>query len=52
MLPAQLLSVLHHPVCMPSPFPPFAKCAKDGAAKEWSCRERLGTTPLFQGERR
>jgi len=31
MLPAQLLSVLHRPLWMPSPHPPFAKCAKDGA---------------------
>ena len=32
MLPAQLLSVLHYPLWMPSLYPPFAKCAKDGAA--------------------
>jgi hypothetical protein len=30
MLPAQLLSVLHQPLCMPSSYPPFAY-AKDGA---------------------
>jgi len=30
MLPAQLLSVLHRPLCMPSSYPPFAY-AKDGA---------------------
>src|SRR5450631_1063051 len=30
ILPAQLLSVLHHPLCMPSSYPPFAY-AKDGA---------------------
>jgi energy-coupling factor transporter ATP-binding protein EcfA2 len=29
MLPAQLLSVLHYPLCMPSLYPPFAKYAKD-----------------------
>ena len=29
MLPAQRLSVLHHPLCMPSSYPPFAY-AKDG----------------------
>ena len=31
MLAAQLLSVLHYPLCMPSSCPPFAKYAKDGA---------------------
>jgi hypothetical protein len=39
MLPAQLLSVLHYPLWMPSSYPPFdyakgrlfAKYAKDGA---------------------
>ena len=31
MLPAQLLSVLHRPLYMPSSYPPFAKYAKDGA---------------------
>jgi hypothetical protein len=31
MLPTQLMSVLHYPLCMPSSYPPFAKCAKDGA---------------------
>ena len=35
MLPAQLLSVLHYPLCMPSSYPPFAKCAKDGAPALW-----------------
>ena len=31
MLPAQLLSVLHYPLCKPSSYPPFAKNAKGGA---------------------
>lgn len=31
MLPAQLLSVLHYPLWMPSLSPPFAKYAKDEA---------------------
>jgi hypothetical protein len=31
MLPAQLLSVLHYPLWMPSSYQPFAKYAKDGA---------------------
>ncbi len=34
MLPAQLLSVLHHPLCMPSSYPPFAY-AKDGHPHLW-----------------
>ena len=34
MLPAQLLSVLHRPLCMPSSYPPFAY-AKDGAPASW-----------------
>jgi len=35
MLPAQLLSVLHYPFCMPSSYPPFAKYAKDGHPQRW-----------------
>jgi hypothetical protein len=35
MLPAQLLSVLHRPLSMPSSYPPFAKYAKDGAPALW-----------------
>jgi TIR domain len=34
MLPAQLLSVLHHPLCMPSSYPPFAY-AKGGHQQLW-----------------
>jgi len=31
MLPAQLLSILDYPLCMPPSYPPFATYAKDGA---------------------
>ncbi len=34
MLPAQLLPVLHRPLCMPSSYPPFAY-AKDGHPHLW-----------------
>jgi hypothetical protein len=34
MLPAQLLSVLQCPLCMPSSYPPFAY-AKDGHPHLW-----------------
>jgi len=35
MLPAQLLSVLHYPLWMPSSHPPFAKYAKNVAPAAW-----------------
>jgi hypothetical protein len=30
MLPAQLLSVLHRPLCMPSSYPPFSPTRRTG----------------------
>jgi hypothetical protein len=49
MLPAQLLSVLHYPLCLPSSYPPFAKYAKDGApaAVVASAFEGRATRPIL-----
>jgi hypothetical protein len=35
MLPAQLLSVLHRPLCMPSSYPPFSPTRKTGHPHLW-----------------
>src|SRR5438045_3412135 len=38
MLPAQLLSVLHHPLCMPSSYPPFAYANLNGLTQAYDFR--------------
>jgi hypothetical protein len=43
MLPVQLLSVLHRPLCMPSSYPPCAKYTKDGAPAQYMPRGALNT---------
>jgi hypothetical protein len=35
MLPAQLLSVLHRPLCMPSSYPPFSPTRRTGHPHLW-----------------
>jgi hypothetical protein len=63
MLPAQLLSVLYHPLCLPLSYPPlrqaqgrlFAKYAKNAApAKLWWLRQFEGraTRPTLAANRK